>query len=388
MPPARLIAHVDMDAFYASVEQHDNPELKGKPVIVGGLSNRSVVSAASYEARRFGVRSAMPMYEARRRCPDGVYIQVHMSRYREVSAEVFKVFGDFTPTIQGLSLDEAFLDLTGAIGSEQPLTLGKRIKTEIRAATGLTASVGLAPNKLVAKITSQQCKPDGLQYVRPEEIQATLDPLPVTAIWGIGPRSGESLGRAGIKTVRDMRLAPEAMLKALFGSQALHYKALAEGRDERAVDGSGGDRSVSQETTFEKDLKELHELTPVLRELTEDLCRILRKSDLKPHTLVLKLRETDFSRHTRQRRYTPADNSFTTLYPIAEELLDRWLQEHPGKALRLIGVGSRDFATEGQLGLFEEGPERQRRLEAAADAVREKFGTASLRRGLPDESNS
>src|SRR5690242_4196997 len=296
----RLIAHVDMDAFYASVEQLDNPELKGKPVIVGGLSNRSVVSAASYEARRFGVRSAMPMYEARRRCPDGVYIQVRMSRYREVSAEVFKVFGDFTPTIQGLSLDEAFLDLTGAIGSEQPLTLGARIKTEIRAATGLTASVGLAPNKLVAKITSQQCKPDGLQYVRPEEIQATLDPLPVTAIWGIGPRSGESLGRAGIKTVRDMRLAPEAMLKALFGSQALHYKALAEGRDERAVDGSGGDRSVSQETTFERDLKELHELTPVLRELTEDLCRILRKSDLKPHTLVLKLRETDFSRHTRQ----------------------------------------------------------------------------------------
>jgi len=151
------------------------------------------------------------------------------------------------------------------------------------------------------------------------------------------------------------------------------------------VDGSGGDRSVSQETTFERDLKELHELTPVLRELTEDLCRILRKSDLKPHTLVLKLRETDFSRHTRQRRYTPADNSFTTLYPIAEELLDRWLQEHPGKALRLIGVGSRDFATEGQLGLFEEGPERQRRLEAAADAVREKFGDASLRRGLRDE---
>ena len=385
MPAARLIAHVDMDAFYASVEQHDNPELKGKPVIVGGLSNRSVVSAASYEARRFGVRSAMPMYEARRRCPDGVYIQVRMSRYREVSAEVFKVFGDFTPVIQGLSLDEAFLDLTGAIGSEDPPALGARIKAAIRAATGLTASVGLAPNKLVAKITSQQCKPDGLQYVRPEEIQATLDPLPVTAIWGIGPRSGEALGRAGIKTVRDMRSAPEAMLKALFGSQALHYKALAEGRDERPVDGSGGDRSVSQETTFEKDLKEMHELAPVLRELTEDLCRILRRSDLRPHTLVLKLRETDFSRHTRQRRYTPADNSFTTLYPLAEELLARWLQEHPGKALRLIGVGSRDFAAAGQLGLFEEGPERQRRLEATADAVREKFGEASLRRGLRDE---
>lgn len=385
MPAARLIAHVDMDAFYASVEQLDDPTLKGKPVIVGGLSNRSVVSAASYEARRFGVRSAMPMYEARRRCPDGVYIQVRMSRYREASAEVFKVFSNFTPTIQGLSLDEAFLDLSGALGSEDPPALGRRIKQEIRNATGLTASVGLAPNKLVAKIASQQCKPDGLLQVLPEEVQPTLDPLPVTAIWGIGPRSGEALARAGISTVRDLRLAPEAMLKALFGGQALHYKALAEGRDERPVDGSGGERSVSQETTFERDLGSLSELDPVLRSLTEDLCRILRKNDLKPHTLVVKLRETDFNRHTRQRRFTPADASFDALYPIARALLARWLEEHPGRALRLLGVGARDFAAGEQQDLFDEGRARRERLEAASDAVREKFGEASLRRGLRDE---
>ena len=288
--PARLIAHVDMDAFYASVEQLDNPELKGKPVIVGGIGNRGVVSAASYEARVFGVRSAMPMYEARRRCPQGVYIQVRMSRYKEMSERVFQVFGDFTPTIQGLSLDEAFLDLTGAIGSEDPLALGRRIKQTIRTATGLTASVGLAPNKLVAKIVSQQCKPDGLQLVKAEEVQATLDPLPVTAMWGIGPRSGDSLAKAGIMTIQDLRLAPEAKLKALFGNQALHFRALSEGRDERAVDGSGGERSVSQETTFERDLTDMGDLDPILRTLTEDLCRILRKNDLKPHTLVLKLR--------------------------------------------------------------------------------------------------
>ena len=385
MPAARLIAHVDMDAFYASVEQHDNPELKGKPVIVGGLSNRSVVSAASYEARRFGVRSAMPMYEARRRCPDGVYIQVRMSRYREVSSEVFKVFGDFTPTIQGLSLDEAFLDLTGALGSEDPLTLGRRIKDAIRAATGLTASVGLAPNKLVAKIVSQQCKPDGLQHVKPEEVQATLDPLPVTAMWGIGPRTGESLGRAKIQTIRDLRLAPEAKLKALFGSQALRFKALAEGRDERPVDDSGGERSVSQETTFERDLGTLPELEPVLRTLTEDLCRSLRKNDLKPHTLVRKLRETDCSRHTRQRRFTPADASFDALFPIARALLARWLEEHPGHALRLLGVGARDFTEAGQFDLFDEGRARRERLETASDAVRERFGEASLKRGLRRE---
>lgn len=385
MTASRLVAHVDMDAFYASVEQHDDPTLKGKPVIVGGLGRRSVVSAASYEARRFGVRSAMPMYEARRRCPDGVYLQVRMSRYREVSQQVFRVFGDFTPTLQGLSLDEAFLDLTGALGSEDPPALGRRIKDTICAATGLTASVGLAPNKLVAKIASQQCKPDGLLWVRPEAVQTTLDPLPVTALWGIGPRTGEALSKAGVATIRDLREAPDGMLKALFGNQALHYRTLAEGRDERPVDEDGGERSVSQETTFERDLKEMRELEPVLRGLTEDLCRILRKNDLRPRTLVLKLRETDFSRHTRQRRFAPPDASFGALFPIAHALLARWLEEHPGRALRLLGVGARDFAGDRQSDLFDEGRERRERLEAASDAVREKFGPGSLNRGIPGD---
>ena len=381
MMPARLIAHVDMDAFYASVEQHDDPSLKGKPVIVGGIGNRGVVSAASYEARVFGVRSAMPMYEARRRCPQGVFIQVRMSRYKEVSEQVFRVFESFTPVIQGLSLDEAFLDLSGALGSADPKTLGHGIKRDIRAATGLTASIGLAPNKLVAKIASQQCKPDGLLHVLPEEVQATLDPLPVTAIWGIGPRTGESLAKAGIRTIHDLRQAPEAKLKALFGSQALQYKALADGHDTRAVDGSGGERSVSQETTFERDLTDLADLEPILRSLTEDLCRILRKNALKPHTLVVKLREVDFSRHTRQRRFAPPDASYGTLYPIARELLGRWLEEHPRRPLRLLGVGARDFATEGQADLFDDSRARRERLETASDAVRDRFGAGSLRRG-------
>ncbi|MGE5625358.1 MAG: DNA polymerase IV [Bacillota bacterium] len=383
MTPPRLIAHVDMDAFYASVEQLDNPAFKGKPVIVGGLGRRSVVSAASYEARKFGVRSAMPMYEARRRCPEGVYIQVRMSRYKEASEQVFRVFATFTPTIQGLSLDEAFLDLTGALGSDDPAALGRKIKADIRAATGLAASIGLAPNKLVAKIASQQCKPDGLLWVRPEEVQATLDPLPVTAMWGIGPRTGEALAKARLATIRDLRLAPDAMLKALFGNQALHYRALAEGRDERPVDESGGERSVSQETTFEQDLVYMDELEPILRGLTEDLCRILRKENLRPHTLVLKLRETDFSRHTRQRRFTPPDASFDALFPIARSLLARWQEEHPGRALRLIGVGAKDFAHDAQPDLFDEGRARRERLEAASDAVRDRFGEASLKRGLP-----
>lgn len=386
MPIARLIAHVDMDAFYASVEQHDDSGLKGQPVIVGGTGNRSVVSAASYEARRFGVRSAMPMYEARQRCPGGVYLPVRMSRYKEVSADVFQVFAEYTPVIQGLSLDEAFLDLSGALGCEDPPALGRDIKRRIRERTGLTASVGLAPNKLIAKIASERNKPDGLLYVQEDEIQATLDPLPVTALWGIGPRTRDALAKSRIQYVRDLRFAPEAMLKALFGNQALHYRALAEGRDDRPVDGSGGERSVSQETTFEKDLREMRDLEPVLRALTEDLCRILRKNALKPRTLVVKLRETDFSRHTRQRRYAPADHSFDTLYPIARELLARWLQEHPRRALRLLGVGARDFDEDEQMTLFDEDRARRQRLEATADAVRDRFGTDSLRRGLPEDS--
>lgn len=371
-----------MDAFYASVELLDNPELKGKPVIVGGIGNRGVVTAASYEARVFGVHSAMPMYEARRRCPQGVYIQGRMSRYREVSQRVFQVFESITPTIQGLSLDEAFLDLTGAIGSEDPLALGGRIKQAVREATGLTASVGLGPNKLIAKIISQLCKPDGLRHVREEDVQATLDPLPVTAMWGIGPRTGESLARARITTIQELRLAPEAKLKALFGSQALRFKSLAEGRDDRPVDGSGGDRSVSQETTFERDLSEMQDLEPILRSLTEDLCRILRKHALRPHTLVVKLREADFSRHSRQRRFTPPDSSFDALYPIARSLLVRWLDEHPYRQLRLLGVGARDFAGDEQQDLFDESRMRRQRLETAADAVRDRFGDSALRRGV------
>lgn len=371
-----------MDAFYASVELLDNPELKGKPVIVGGIGNRGVVTAASYEARVFGVHSAMPMYEARRRCPQGVYIQGRMSRYREVSQRVFQVFESITPTIQGLSLDEAFLDLTGAIGSEDPLALGGRIKQAVREATGLTASVGLGPNKLIAKIISQLCKPDGLRHVREEDVQATLDPLPVTAMWGIGPRTGESLARARITTIQELRLAPEAKLKALFGSQALRFKSLAEGRDDRPVNGSGGDRSVSQETTFERDLSEMQDLEPILRSLTEDLCRILRKHALRPHTLVVKLREADFSRHSRQRRFTPPDSSFDALYTIARSLLVRWLDEHPYRQLRLLGVGARDFAGDEQQDLFDESRMRRQRLETAADAVRDRFGDSALRRGV------
>ncbi|MGB9430404.1 MAG: DNA polymerase IV [Gammaproteobacteria bacterium] len=378
----RLIAHVDMDAFYASVEQHDHPEFKGQPVIVGGPSRRGVVCAASYEARVFEVRSAMPMYEARRRCPDGVYLPVRMPRYKEISTQVFRCFADFTPLIEGLSLDEAFLDLTDTPGCNAPLALGRKIKQSIHQATGLNASVGLGPNKLVAKIASERSKPDGLLHIPAEQVRETLDPLPVTALWGIGPHTGAHLERAGIRTVRELRLAPESLIKALFGNQSRFFQSLADGQDERSVGGDDHERSVSHETTFERDLTDLPALTQELRPLTEALCTSLRRHGLFPHTLVLKLRSTDFKRHTRQRRFAPPDNSFAVLWPLAESLLRNWLQENPGQALRLIGVGARDFAANDQLALFEENLNRGRLLDAATDAVRERFGEAALSRGL------
>lgn len=348
----RLIAHVDMDAFYASVEQHDQPALKGKPVIVGGSGRRSVVCAASYEARKFGVRSAMPTYEARRRCPDGIYLPVRMARYREISQQVFSCFAEFTPLIEGLSLDEAFLDLSGTESAADPLAAGQAIKTLVRARTGLTASVGIGPNKLVAKIASDRSKPDGLLHIAADRVRSLLDPLPVTSLWGIGPRTGAQLQSAGISTISQLREAPDGLLMALFGSQAHFFKALAEGRDERRVAGGARERSVSQETTFANDLGDFEDLSRELRTLTEDLCRILQREHLHAHTVVLKLRTTDFHRQTRQRRFTPPGNRFTVLWPLAQTLLREWLEQNRGQRLRLLGVGARDFADTDQLGLF------------------------------------
>ena len=379
----RLVAHVDMDAFYAAVEQHDNPQLKGRAVIVGGPSRRGVVCAASYEARTFGVHSAMPMYEAQRRCPDGVYLPVRMSRYREISSTVFDCFTEFTPCIEGLSLDEAFLDLSDSLQAHAPLMLGRRIKQRIHADTGLNASVGLGPNKLVAKIACERGKPDGLLHIPMERVRENLDPLPVTTLWGIGPRSGAQLQQTGIHTIRDLRLAPQQLVQALFGNQSRFFQLLASGHDERAVGGSGRERSVSHETTFERDLTDLQTLTHELRPLTEGLCASLRHHDLQPNTLVLKLRTADFRRHARQRRFTPPDNSFAVLWPLAKSLLGEWLRDNSGQALRLIGVGARDFAASDQLGLFEDGLKRNHRLDATADAVRERFGEHALRRGMP-----
>jgi len=379
---SRLVAHVDMDAFYASVEQHDHPELKGQAVIVGGTNRRAVVCAASYEARAYGVRSAMPMYEARHRCPDGIYLPVRMARYREVSAIVFKSFLEFTPIVEGLSLDEAFLDLSESLESNEPLALGHGIKQRIRMRTGLAASVGIGPNKVVAKIACERCKPDGLLHIPVERVRDTLDPLPVTALWGIGPRTGAQLAQYGIHTIRDLRLAPQPLVQTLFRNQSQFFQLLAAGHDERAVGMNAGERSVSQETTFENDLTDLQALAHELRPLTEGLCAMLRRDGLLPNTLVLKLRTADFRRHTRQRRFAPPGNSYAVLWPLAKSLLGEWLRENPGQALRLIGIGALDFVTHSQMALFEDDLNRNQRLDSTTDAIQIRFGEHALRRGM------
>lgn len=382
----RLIAHVDMDAFYASVEQYDEPAIRGQPVIVGWTGRRAVVCAASYEARRFGVHSAMPMYEARRLCPKGIYRPVRMQRYREISACVFECLAEYSPQIEGLSLDEAYLDLSDHSQAADPEALGRRIKQSIRQRTSLTASVGLGPNKLVAKIASQQCKPDGLMYVAPGRLRAALDPLPVAVLWGVGPRTEAQLRDAGIGTVAELRQAPEHLLRALFGNQARYFQGLACGEDDRVV-GEEGERSVSQETTFERDLTELDALAAELQPLVRGLCEILRRETLKPHTLVLKLRTTDFKRHSHQRHFTPADDRFSVIWPLARSLLQEWLAANPRRPLRLIGIGARDFAGGTQLTFLDGGARSEQRLQAAAEAVRARLGKRAISRGMPRPSD-
>src|SRR4051812_20682011 len=266
----RSILHVDMDAFYASVEELDNPELRGTPLIVGGTGGRGVVAAASYEVRKYGVRSAMPMREALRLCPHAVCVPPRFSRYQEISSQVFAIFHEFTPLVEGLSLDEAFLDVThsqAALGSAEKIAY--EIKRRIRERTGLTASVGVAPNKLVAKIASDLRKPDGLVVVLPEDLTQTLDPLPVGRLFGIGPKTAVQLQARGIHTLRDLRSSSDSVLQSLFGKYAVIIKARACGLDDRDVIPDADEKQISAEETFDQDLKQSQQMHAQLAELID-----------------------------------------------------------------------------------------------------------------------
>jgi DNA polymerase IV len=383
----RKILHVDMDAFYASVEQRDRPELRGKPVVVGG-DVRGVVAAASYEARRFGIRSAMPMREAERRCPNLVRIPLRMSWYQAVSDDVFAILRDMTPLVEGLSLDEAFLDVTGSVslfGSAEDIAA--TIKARILSRCGLTASVGVAPNKLVAKIASDLEKPDGLVVVNEHNLHSILDPLPVEVIPGIGPNTKVRLNNAGIRTIAELRCAPDRILEPVFGRYTKRAREKASGLDDRPVQPSRTEKTISAEETFERDLTDRHEMLRELMQLCERTAGRLRARSLLAGTVQLKIRQADFTTFTRQQSLKPPGNDTGTLFGIARRLLDGWLSEVPGSRVRLLGVGGSELAPAVQGDLFAvdeshhlEKGSAHRQLDHAVDEIRQRFGGKSLNR--------
>jgi DNA polymerase-4 len=371
-----------MDAFYASIEQRDNPELHGKPVVVGGGSNRGVVAAASYEARVFGIRSAMPMVEARRRCPDLCRVAPRMSHYKTVSRQIFAVFREFTPLVEGLSLDEAFLDVTASrrlFGSGGDIA--RVVKDRIRNRTRLTASVGVAPNKLVAKIASDLEKPDGLVIVTPESVRETLDPLPVTVIPGIGRRTRERLDRAGIVTIAQLRAADDNTLAPVFGRFTRKTRERASGLDDREVVPSRAEKSISAEETYDVDLDQRDDMERGLLKLTERTSRRLRKAGLTAATVQVKIRQADFRTFTRQRRLMPPGDGTDQIFELARELLREWLANNADARIRLLGVGASNLSPAAQPDLFA-GQETASRgkIDDTVDEIRDRFGLTSVSR--------
>ena len=378
---SRAVLHVDMDAFYASVEQHDQPQLAGKPLVVGWDGGRGVVAAASYEVRRFGVHSAMPMSRALRLCPQAICVRPRMQRYQEVSGVVFGVFREITPLVQGLSLDEAFLDVTAsqeALGS--PTDIARLIKQRVRERTGLSCSVGVAPNKLVAKIASELMKPDGLTVVSAERVLEVLAPLSVRRLPGLGRKTGARVEAAGIRTLGELRSAPDALLWPLFGRYAAWVRERASGIDERPVLPEVEEKSLSAEDTFAEDVQDPRALQRHLARLAEVAAGRLRDRELMSACIGIKIRRADFTTFSRQRQVAPPTCEARTVGAVAADLLARWLAGNHGAKLRLLGVVLTELTPAAQLGLFEE-VRRGGRLDATLDEARARFGVRALRHG-------
>jgi DNA polymerase-4 len=382
MHASRAILHVDMDAFYAAVEERDDPSLAGRPLIVGGTGARGVVAAANYAVRGFGVRSAMPMRQALARCPQAVCVPPRMSRYQEVSRRIFGVFHEFTPLVEGLSLDEAYLDVTASQAlMGDAVSIARAVKARIRAVTGLTASIGVAPNKLVAKIASDLEKPDGLVVVETERINSVLDPLPVRRLPGLGRKAGERVERAGFATLGELRRAPDALLWQLFGRYGGRVRERASGIDKRPVVADREDQSISAEDTFATDIADPARLQAELARLADRACARLRAKSLVASCVTVKIRRHDFATFTRQRRFAPPGDDSRAIAALAAALLAEWLAAQPLTRLRLLGVGVSELTPAEQLGLFDATAAPQAsRLDAALDRIREKFGARALTR--------
>ena len=376
----RSILHVDMDAFYASVEQRDNPELRNKPLAVGGTGNRGVVAAASYEARQYGIHSAMPMREALRRCPDLLRVRPRMAHYQAVSKQIFEIFRSFTPLVEGLSLDEAFLDVTASVSLfGEPVDIAHSIKRQVRETTGLTASVGVAENKLVAKIASDIDKPDGLTVVYPSDYASRLDPLPVAVIPGIGRETLKRLAGASISTVRDLRTADTRVLEPIFGRFTQKTRDRAAGIDDRPVVAARQEKSISAEETYDTDLAHREDMERELLRLAEKTTARLRKAGLAAATVQVKIRQPDFTTVTRQRRVTPPTSGTDQVHAVACSLLQEWLAANPAARVRLLGVGGSNLSRAGQGDLFAD-VAAESGVDKTVDEIRSRFGTGALGR--------
>ena len=375
--PSEPILHVDMDAFYASVESLKDPSLKGKPVIVGGLGGRGVVSSASYEARAFGVRSAMPTVRARRLCPDAIFVSPDFTAYQAHSNRFREVLLSFTPLVEPLSLDEAFMDVAGATRLfGDPPAIARRIRATVEREVGVTCSAGVAPTKFVAKIASDLCKPDGMQLVPDGTVQAFLEPLPVGRLWGVGAKTGETLGRMGIRTIGDLGATPEAILARLLGEQnARHLFQLAHGEDDRHVVPYEAPKSVSNEETFEHDLDEDQEILRELLALSGRVASRMRADGYRARTVTLKARLATFTTLSRSRTMPDATDVGADLYRVVSELYRALPGER--RRIRLLGVAATGLVSAGaeQLALLR--GERWSDVERAVDRVERRFGRGS-----------
>ena len=340
---ARHIIHADLDAFYAAVEQLDNPELRGKAVLVGGRpEGRGVVATASYEARRFGVRSAMPMATAVRQCPEGIIVRPRFDRYREMSGRVMDIFRSVTPIIQPVSLDEAYLDITEAARETSPIAIAIDIKDRVRGETGLTVSVGLGSGKCVAKIASDFQKPDGLVVVPEGQEAVFLAPLPVGTLMGVGPKSAARLQDDDVHTIGDLAAMPDEWFRRRFGKRGPSIRDRARGIDDEPVQTSREAKSISSETTFPEDLGEVEAIRPVVERLSSSVAGSLARKGLTGRTVTVKMRLSDFTTFTRQTTLPHPTNDDDTIRATAWMLMEREMT--PGRAFRLLGVGVSGFA--------------------------------------------
>ena len=395
---ARQILHVDLDSFYASVERRENPDLAGKPVIVGadpkGGKGRGVIAACSYEARAFGLHSAMPIGRAFRLCPHGVYLPVRMGYYAEVSREIRKVFAEYTELVEPISIDEAFLDVTASrslFGDARKIAV--TIKDRVREGQSLTASVGIATNKFIAKIASDLDKPDGLVEVAPGEEMDFLAPLPISKLWGVGRKTEPKLRALGVQTIGELRNLPLDTLKAGFGAVGEHLHDLAHGRDAREVIPESAPKSVGNETTYSEDVSDPEVLRKTLLALSEEVASRLRADSFRGRTVTLKFRYEDFSTHTRSHTLAEATDLDAEVYETAAALLDDFLPLK-GREVRLLGVSVSNLgsvsAASAQLSLFSRAsgaktpspsPEARRRAAEAVDQLRGKFGMKAVTLG-------